>query len=173
MSTAKRDHGGGIDAAIAEYGGTRADWLDLSTGINPNPYPLPSFTSDDWTTLPDDKAFEDLLRAARDFWKIPNEAGILAAPGASALIARIPALRPAGNVRISDRTYNEHAAAFKGNGWNLSEKNPTARVIVHPNNPDGRLWIDRHGDGRVDTGERLGAAEIERIIRLVASHIGQ
>jgi len=40
-------------------------------------------------------------------------------------------------------------------------------------NPDGRLWIDRHGDGRIDTGERLGVADVERIIRLVASHIGQ
>ncbi|MDJ0683725.1 MAG: P-type conjugative transfer ATPase TrbB [Alphaproteobacteria bacterium] len=40
-------------------------------------------------------------------------------------------------------------------------------------NPDGRLWLDRHGDGRVDTGRALGAAEAERIIRLVASHIGQ
>jgi len=40
-------------------------------------------------------------------------------------------------------------------------------------NPDGRLWIDRHGDGRIDTGERLEASEAERIIRLVASHIGQ
>jgi type IV secretion system protein TrbB len=40
-------------------------------------------------------------------------------------------------------------------------------------NPDGRLWIDRHGDGRIDTGEELGAMEAERIIRLVASYIGQ
>ncbi len=40
-------------------------------------------------------------------------------------------------------------------------------------NPDGRLWLDRHGEGRVDTGERLGSFESERIIRLVASHIGQ
>ena len=40
-------------------------------------------------------------------------------------------------------------------------------------NPDGRLWIDRHGDGRIDTGDRLEASEAERIIRLVASHIGQ
>ena len=40
-------------------------------------------------------------------------------------------------------------------------------------NPDGRLWLDRHGDGRAVTGERIGAAEVERIIRLVASHIGQ
>jgi type IV secretion system protein VirB11 len=40
-------------------------------------------------------------------------------------------------------------------------------------NPDGRLWIDRHGDGRTDTGEQLGVADVERIIRLVASHVGQ
>ena len=46
-------------------------------------------------------------------------------------------------------------------------------VIEVMANPDGRLWLDRHGDGRIDTGERLGAAEAERIIRLVASHIGQ
>ena len=38
-------------------------------------------------------------------------------------------------------------------------------------NPDGTLRLDRLGDGRVDTGERLEAAEAERIIRLVASHV--
>ncbi len=47
------------------------------------------------------------------------------------------------------------------------------KVIEVMVNPDGRLWIDRHGDGRTDTGKRLGAAEVERIIRLVASHVGQ
>lgn len=40
-------------------------------------------------------------------------------------------------------------------------------------NPDGRLWVDRHGDGRIDTGEEIAASEAERIIRLVASYIGQ
>lgn len=38
-------------------------------------------------------------------------------------------------------------------------------------NPCGRLWLDRHGQGRADSGTRLGAGESERIIRLVASHI--
>ena len=38
-------------------------------------------------------------------------------------------------------------------------------------NPDGALRLDRLGEGRIDTGARLGAAEVERIIRLVASHI--
>jgi len=40
-----RDHGGGLDAAIARYGGIRNDWIDLSTGINPKPYPLPEIAA--------------------------------------------------------------------------------------------------------------------------------
>ncbi|WP_187435566.1 P-type conjugative transfer ATPase TrbB [Bradyrhizobium hipponense] len=39
-------------------------------------------------------------------------------------------------------------------------------------NPDGRLWIDRLSSGLVDTGETLSAADGERIIRLVAHHVG-
>ena len=38
-------------------------------------------------------------------------------------------------------------------------------------NPDGGLRLDRLGQGRSDTGVRLGAAEVERIIRLVASNV--
>ena len=38
-------------------------------------------------------------------------------------------------------------------------------------NPDGRLWVDRLGEGLSDTGATLGAAEGERIIRLVAHHV--
>ena len=38
-------------------------------------------------------------------------------------------------------------------------------------NPDGKLWIDRAALGRADTGEMIGAAEAERIIRLVAAHV--
>jgi len=39
-------------------------------------------------------------------------------------------------------------------------------------NPDGRLWIDRLSNGLADTGERLSAADGERIVRLVAHHVG-
>jgi len=46
----------------------------------------------------------------------------------------------------------------------------TTEVMV---NPDGRLWIDRHGEGRIALDVLIGGAEVERIIRLVASHIGQ
>jgi P-type conjugative transfer ATPase TrbB len=39
-------------------------------------------------------------------------------------------------------------------------------------NPDGRLWVDRLAGGLADTGERLAAADGERIVRLVAHHVG-
>ncbi|KRR14186.1 conjugal transfer protein TrbB [Bradyrhizobium valentinum] len=39
-------------------------------------------------------------------------------------------------------------------------------------NPDGRLWVDRWSGGLADTGERLAAADGERIVRLVAHHVG-
>lgn len=38
-------------------------------------------------------------------------------------------------------------------------------------NPDGRLWLDRLGEGLVDTRQVLSAADGERIIRLVAHHV--
>jgi Flp pilus assembly CpaF family ATPase len=39
-------------------------------------------------------------------------------------------------------------------------------------NPDGRLWVDRLKEGLADTGERLSASDGERIVRLVAHHVG-
>ena len=45
------------------------------------------------------------------------------------------------------------------------------QVIEIMLNPDGRLWVDRLGIGLSDSGERLTAADGERIIRLVAHHV--
>ncbi|MEM9579453.1 MAG: threonine-phosphate decarboxylase CobD [Pseudomonadota bacterium] len=139
MSSALRDHGGGLDAAARRYGGSRSDWIDLSTGINPAPYPVGTFQAEDWTALPDAGAFRRLEAAARSFWRVPADAGVLAAPGASALIARIPALFSQSSVDIPAPTYNEHAAAFRAHGWSVDDS-ADLRVIVHPNNPDGRFW---------------------------------
>ncbi|OBQ62233.1 P-type conjugative transfer ATPase TrbB [Mesorhizobium loti] len=47
-----------------------------------------------------------------------------------------------------------------------------ANVVEVMLNPDGRLWIDRLSEGLFDTGERLSAADGERIVRLVAHHVG-
>jgi type IV secretion system protein VirB11 len=47
-----------------------------------------------------------------------------------------------------------------------------ASVVEVMLNPDGRLWIDRLSGGLADTGERMSAADGERIVRLVAHHVG-
>ena len=135
-----RDHGGAIDAAIARFGGARADWLDLSTGINPVPYPIGQIDPGAWTALPDIAAQTALESTARAFWGVPDGAALIAAPGASALIARLPQTTPAATISIPGPTYNEHAASFAAQGWALSDLDPAAQVVVHPNNPTGRFW---------------------------------
>ncbi|WP_256754816.1 P-type conjugative transfer ATPase TrbB [Mesorhizobium sp. Mes31] len=47
-----------------------------------------------------------------------------------------------------------------------------ASIVEVMLNPDGHLWIDRLSEGLSDTGERLSAADGERIVRLVAHHVG-
>ncbi len=143
--SAPRDHGGGLDAAIAVHGGARADWMDLSTGINPHAYPVPRIPHEAWAELPDECACRALEHAARAFWDVPDVAAALAAPGLSALISRLPGVLPPQRVRIDMPTYNEYAAAFSAAGWEICEASgkiaAEIRVIVHPNNPTGDFWI--------------------------------
>ena len=147
--TEKRDHGGGLDAAVSQYGGTRESWLDLSTGINPLPYPVGHISENAWTALPDRGAFEKLERTARYFWQVPDEAEIVVASGASALIARLPLLFDGRHAHIAGPTYNEHAAAFRACGWQVGDAGEV-QVVVHPNNPDGKIWQDIHGPCIID-----------------------
>lgn len=135
----KRDHGGDLDDAVRRFGGVRADWIDLSTGINPVAYPLPHLPEEAWTALPDRSARDALDAAARRFWRVPEGAALLASPGASAAIAMIPRLRPPSTVHIPGPTYNEHAASFSAAGWRV-DQDAVASVHVNPNNPDGRQW---------------------------------
>ncbi len=139
-SAPDRDHGGNLDAALAHWGGTRSDWIDLSTGINPQPYPVPPIDAAAWTALPDSAAQNGLVAAARAFWNVPDHLDILPANGASALIAALPAVLEGARVHIPAPTYNEHAAAFAAHGWDVSDEGHDAQVLVHPNNPDGRVW---------------------------------
>ncbi|MBI1685153.1 P-type conjugative transfer ATPase TrbB [Caulobacter hibisci] len=54
--------------------------------------------------------------------------------------------------------------------WDSLQAETVVEVML---NPDGRLWLDRLDEGLVDTGERLSADEAERVIRLVAHHVGR
>lgn len=47
-----------------------------------------------------------------------------------------------------------------------------ASVVEVMLNPDGRVWVDRLTGGLEDTGARLSPSDGERIVRLVAHHVG-
>lgn len=137
-----RDHGGNIDAAMARFGG--AEWIDLSTGINRVPYPVPEIPLADWTMLPTRTAKTAVLDAARKAYR--TDAPMLATAGAQAAIQMIPRLTPAGTARVLGPTYNEHAAALRHAGWQVAQVSQLDQlagadlaVVVNPNNPDGQM----------------------------------
>lgn len=138
-----RDHGGNLDQAIATWGGQAQDWIDLSTGINRLPYPLPPLPARVWTALPTRPARDGLVAAAALAYR--TRAAILPVAGAQAAIQMIPHLAAPGLARVLAPTYNEHAAALRAAGWQVEEvATPDAlagadlAVVVNPNNPDGR-----------------------------------
>ncbi len=137
-------HGGDLATARALFPEAPQPWVDLSTGINPIPYPLPALPLSLWTRLPgaDDEAA--LIAAARAAYRVPAHAGIVAAPGTQILIELLPRLAPAGPVAILGPTYAEHGHAWRKAGYAASEAAAPAEaaatiVVVNPNNPDGRV----------------------------------
>ena len=56
-------HGGDLAAARAAFGDQGAPWIDLSTGINPHPWPVPPLAID-WSRLPGEADLDALEAAA-------------------------------------------------------------------------------------------------------------
>lgn len=133
------EHGGRLNAAARHYGIPRADWLDLSTGIAPWPYPLPPPPADVWQRLPEDDDGLAALAAA-----CYGAEGLLL-PGSQAAILHLPRLVPAGRVAMPALLYNEHPAAWAAAGhvrvgWNeVTQMRADYAVLCHPNNPTGAV----------------------------------
>jgi cobalamin biosynthetic protein CobC len=140
-------HGGDLSEAITQFGGAPESWLDLSTGINPWPYPVPDkLPMQAWQRLPSRTAECDLIEAARAAYNVPTDVGIAIAPGTQALIQLLPHVMTGGAVAIAGPTYSEHAASFTRAGREVLSvgldrlpRGATHAVVVNPNNPDGRI----------------------------------
>ncbi|WFU03727.1 threonine-phosphate decarboxylase CobD [Rhizobium sp. CB3171] len=144
-------HGGGITAAARLYGGQPEDWLDLSTGINPNPVALPEISVSAWHRLPDQHLVEQARAAARVYYRSEDILPLLV-PGTQSVIQLLPRLASASGVAILSPTYGEYARAFALAGLpvckitGIDDLTPEQKlvIVVNPNNPDGRtLSVDR------------------------------
>ncbi len=141
-------HGGDLTEAMARNGGTPDMWLDLSTGVNPRPWPIPAdLPNAVWQRLPSRADEAALIAAAREAYAVPAGAEVVAAAGTQSLIQWLPQLASAGPVAIVEPTYNEHALAWRMAGHEviaragLEDLPEVVRhvVVVNPNNPDGRV----------------------------------
>ena len=144
MSEARVPHGGDLATAQLLYGGKPEDWIDLSTGINPWPYPLPEVPAEAWTHLPQPDRLAALIEAARTAYAAPAGASIVAASGTQAIIQTLPTLFSPRRVAVVSPTYGEHAPAWQNAGHMVREVpditgDTDVLIVCSPNNPDGRI----------------------------------
>ncbi len=139
-------HGGDLDGARASFPSAPEPWIDLSTGINPEPYPVPELAPSTWAQLPQASSMRALIDAAAHRYGARSPAIVVAAPGTQALIGVLPRLIGPTRVAILSPTYAEHAAAWRREGHDVSEvrelasaQSATVVVAVNPNNPTGRV----------------------------------
>ena len=102
------EHGGALAAAVRAHDHPAADWIDLSTGINPHAYRPDPPPPEAWHRLPEhDAALHD---AARRYYRSD---ALLAVAGSQAAIQALPRVVPAQRVGIVQPSYAEHAHAWR------------------------------------------------------------
>ena len=139
-------HGGDLGAARALFPGAPEPIVDLSTGVNPHPYPIAAVASEDFAHLPEPERLARLMDRAAAFYGAPSAEHVVAAPGGQILMALIADLLPKGDAAILGPTYAEHARVTALAGHNVEIVSAASRlgasglaIVVNPNNPDGRL----------------------------------
>lgn len=144
------EHGGRLRTVVEQSDIARADWLDLSTGINPDAWqtaePMPAAC---WQRLPEDN--DGLEQAARDYYQAP---ALLPVAGSQMAIQALPRLRPTSTVAMAAVAYAEHAHHWQLQGHKvilIDEKSLSAMpdqlpdqldvlLLINPCNPTGRMF---------------------------------
>lgn len=142
MSTNLLHHGGKLRVAAARYNISLEQWLDLSTGINPNSWPVPAIPAEVWARLPEDD--DGLEQAARNYYGAEH---LLPVAGSQAAIQVLPLLRAPSRVAVLNPAYAEHTHAWQRAGHNVTAvaadkiddviAESDVVVLINPNNPTG------------------------------------
>ena len=121
-------------------------FIDLSTGINPYPYPLPPLPAEIFSHLPDRANVRRLATIAAQCYGAPSADHVVPAPGTQILLPQVVALVRPGRAAILRTTYAEHARAASLAGHCVSDvadadqlRGADLAIVVNPNNPDGRI----------------------------------
>lgn len=135
-------HGGRLREAAARYGIALEDWLDLSTGINPNGYPVAMPPPSAWSRLPEVE--DELVTAAANYYGADS---FLAVAGSQAAIQALPRLHSPCDVGVLSPGYAEHAHGWRRTGHRVHSLTVDqidqqvskfdVVVLIHPNNPTG------------------------------------
>lgn len=138
-------HGGRLNAAIKKYNIPKQDWIDLSTGINPNGWPIPKIPTEFFQRLPEEN--DGLESAAKEYYNADN---FISIPGSQFAIQKLPYLRKKSHVFILSPGYQEHAYCWEKAGHIVQSltsdeidthiKNADVLVIINPNNPTGEQF---------------------------------
>jgi cobalamin biosynthesis protein CobC len=138
-------HGGDIAAARKMFPGASEPFIDLSTGINPHPYPLPALPPEIFARLPDRAGIRRLAAVAAKAYGAPSPGHVVPAPGTQILLPQVAALVKPGKAAILRTTYAEHERAATLAGHEVTEvsdvnalRGADLALVVNPNNPDGR-----------------------------------
>lgn len=133
-------HGGALRKAQAAYPTVKAPWIDLSTGINPNPWPHAADIAIDWHRLPQWEELQALEQAAAQHYGVP--ASHICAVSGSEMAMRLTALLLGGTGQCERGGYRTHSEMFTTCHMldTLSQATPHLPLILaNPANPSGRI----------------------------------
>jgi len=162
-------HGGDVMKAAKLYGGEVADWLDLSTGMNPEPWAVPVLPQTTFEQLPYE--WPEFRRNAIAYY---GREQLLAVAGTQAAIQALPNVLPCLPILLPGVGYQEHHRSWRAQGAEvifypslaeaqactaieaaLAETSAQHLLVINPNNPSGLTfapaellrWAERLSDG--------------------------
>ena len=137
-------HGGDLGAARRLFPGAPEPFIDLSTGINPWPYPLAHFSPTGFARLPQQDDLTAIAAAAAKAYGAPSVEHVVVAPGSQILLPLIASSVSPARAIVVAPTYPElaRAAALAGHDVKTVESIAHAGdaklvIVANPNNPDG------------------------------------
>jgi cobalamin biosynthetic protein CobC len=134
-------HGGHLDAARRTWPAAPEPWLDLSTGLNPQPYDAPRASDAQRARLPLTTDLHALRDAAAAAFDVDDPTRVFTVAGAETALRALPLLGLGTSVALDPLLYASHEAAWRAAGAQIVAPDEEAdiRILINPANPTGAI----------------------------------